>query len=148
MDRKPPLLLIIEDQVAHCELINICLKNGNIPHRTSQIVNGEDAVQYLKKTGKYEASVEEVERPALILLDLHIPKIDGFEVLKIIKTDKELAKIPVVVFTTSDSAQDIAKAFQNHANSYVVKPTNFDEFQHALKNIVYYWLNLNTLNTD
>ncbi len=79
-------------------------------------------------------------RPHLNLLDLRLPKIDGVEVLREIKADDELRRIPVVVLTTSEAERDIARAYGNHANSYLVKPVDFDKFAQLMRDLGFYWL--------
>ena len=120
MDEHNPLILVVEDDAAHYELVKICLKQGDIKARLFQVNNGEDAVAYLKKQGRYSKDSMTVNKPTFVLLDLHIPKLNGFEVLEIIKADEKISNIPVVIFTTSDSEIDMKKAYENHANSFLV----------------------------
>ena len=80
----------------------------------------------------------------MILLDLRLPRVDGMEVLKTIKEDADLKSIPVVVLTTSEAEKDVAKAYYNHANSYLVKPVGFDEFKRLMDDLGFYWLSWNT----
>ena len=145
MDEHNPLILVVEDDAAHYELVKICLKQGDIKARLFQVNNGEDAVAYLKKQGRYSKDSMTVNKPTFVLLDLHIPKLNGFEVLEIIKADEKISNIPVVIFTTSASEIDMKKAYENHANSFVVKPTDFGDFKKVLLDMASYWLSCNTI---
>jgi CheY-like chemotaxis protein len=104
--------------------------------------DGEQALDYLFARGKY-ASPGNNPRPNLILLDLRLPRVDGLEVLKIIKTTPALLRIPVVILTSSDAETDIARSYDYHANSYVVKPLDFKTFTRLMKDLGFYWLGWN-----
>ncbi len=104
--------------------------------------DGKQAIEYLTRQNGFSAP-QSSPRPRLVLLDLRLPKIDGIEVLKKIKQDSEIADIPVVIFTTSDANNDIRTAYDNHANSYLVKPVGFRKFNDILNQVAEYWLNIN-----
>ena len=115
-------------------------------HRAANVIHhvpdGEAALDYLFRRGKY-ADPEKSPRPQVILLDLRLPRIDGLEVLRQIKTSEELRRIPVVVLTTSDAETDVAKAYDYRANSYLVKPVDFAKFSQMMRDLGFYWLGWN-----
>jgi two-component system response regulator len=114
------------------------LREGRIANEMHVVGDGEEAIDFLRRTGKYR----DVPRADLILLDLNLPKKDGREVLAEIKTDENLMAIPVVVLTTSSSDKDILDSYRLHANSYVSKPVNLDDFLNAIRGIGDFWLSL------
>jgi two-component system response regulator len=111
----------------------------NRPVRLEHVVDGQEALDYLFHRAEFQ-DPNLAPRPNLILLDLRLPKVDGLEVLKTIKADADLAGIPVVVLTTSAAEVDMAKAYGNHANSYLVKPVDFPQFLKLMDALGYYWL--------
>ena len=104
--------------------------------------DGEAALDYLYQRGDYQLP-EISPRPDVILLDLRLPKIDGMDVLREIKASDDLRGIPVVVLTSSEAAPDLTQAYQNHANSYLVKPVDFERFSHLMRDLGLYWLGWN-----
>src|ERR1017187_3479322 len=120
MDKDNPLVLLVEDNDGHAQLVALGMRDSGIDHELIRVSDGTQALEFLHKKGKYESSQQ--PRPGLILLDLRLPKMDGLEVLKEVKSDELLKDIPVVVLTTSEAEKDIAKAYEFHANSYLVKP--------------------------
>jgi CheY-like chemotaxis protein len=128
-------ILLVEDDDAHAELERIALESGDHPARVERVADGDEALDYLRRAGTYA----DKPRPDLILLDLNMPRVDGHEVLTEIKADDELRTIPVVVLTTSASIFDKSKAYQHHANSYVVKPFDFRSFRRMLNDLRTYW---------
>ena len=132
-------ILLIEDDLNHAELITRGLADNLAVNQLNHVVDGEAALDYLFQRGEY-ADVDRSPRPHLILLDLRIPRIDGLEVLRQIKTTEILRRIPVVVLTTSESDQDIARAYDNQANSYLVKPVEFIDFSQLMRDLGFYWL--------
>jgi two-component system, chemotaxis family, response regulator Rcp1 len=130
--------LLVEDNPGDVELIRLALKNGHATNRISVVEDGEQAIHFLERTGKYT----DASPPDLILLDLNLPRIDGREVLEAIKTDPKLKHIPVVVFTTSDAQRDVQQAYHRHANCYVTKPADADAFLRAVRDIETFWLTL------
>lgn len=129
-------ILLVEDNAAHAELVMDNLRDHRIANDISLTKDGAKALDFLYKRGKYTNA----PRPNLILLDLRLPKLDGMEVLKIIKEDNTLSDIPVVILTTSDADNDVIKAYKNRANSYLVKPVNFDKFRELMTDLGFYWL--------
>jgi CheY-like chemotaxis protein len=132
-------ILLVEDDPAHAELIIRGLEDNLVGNRIHHVADGEAALDYLFRRGEH-ADAENSPRPHLILLDLRLPKIDGLEVLREIKADGGLRRIPVVVLTTSEGEGDIARAYDNYANSYLVKPVDFDRFGKLMRDLGFYWL--------
>lgn len=131
-------ILICEDNLGDVYIINNVLKNSTSNYSLYHVNNGESAMNYLHKTGDYQ----DVFRPDLILLDLNLPKKNGFEVLQEIKTHPDLKTIPVIVLTSSKSEQDILKSYELFGSCFVTKPFNFEEFSNAMQDIEKFWLNL------
>ena len=145
MNKKKHTILLIEDDPGHAKLIINNLKNFSPINKIIHVSDGEEALNYLfNKNNSTEK--ENTIYPNIILLDLRLPKIDGLEVLRIIKEDKVLYKIPVIVLSTSDMENDIKKAYEYNANSYLVKPINFNKFMELLKDLSIYWLSWNIQN--
>jgi len=139
MKGKPAVILLVEDDEAHAMLITRVLEGVNVATKIYLVSDGEDALDYLFRRGNY-TDPEKSPRPNLILLDLRLPKLDGLEVLTAIKQSEKLKSIPVVVLTTSDNESDIAQAYSNYANSYLVKPLGFGEFSKTVRELSSYWL--------
>lgn len=137
--REPSIILLVEDNSAHAELVKRAFEMHKVSNKIYHVSDGEAVLDYLFRRGIY-ADPEKSPRPHLILLDLCLPRIDGLEVLKEIKTTKELAKIPVVVLTSSKEELDAARAYEYCANSYLVKPIDFDRFTQMMNDLGYYWL--------
>ena len=135
-------ILLVEDNPAHAELIIRSLEDHQIPNDIYHAYDGEVALDYLFRRGSYQ-NINENPRPHVILLDIRMPKIDGIQVLKEIKSSDELKHIPVIILTTSEAEGDVQKAYQNYANSYLVKPVDFDEFMKLMEELGFYWLNWN-----
>ena len=119
----------------------LCICAGYCCNTISHVTDGEQTLDYLLRRGAW-ADPEKSPRPHVILLDLRLPRIDGLEVLKEIKSDDEIGKIPVVVLTTSDTELVVARAYEHHANSYVVKPVEFDKFTDRMSDLGFYRLQL------
>ncbi len=134
------LILLIEGNPAHAELVKRGLENQRIGYQITHLSDGEQAVEYLFQRGDY-ADKQKHPRPHIILLDLRLPRLDGLDVLRQIKTADEeaLRRIPVVVLTTSEAEQDLTQAYNRHANSYVVKPLNFEGFTALMDDLGSYW---------
>ena len=137
-------ILLIEDDPDHRLLMERCFKDIGSSQNIVTKHDGDAALEYLEKC-KNEDNAELYPRPRLILLDLRLPKTDGLDVLRAVKSDRELLKIPVVVISTSDDEMDIQQAYVNKANSYLVKPKNFGEMKEVLKDVSRYWLDWNQL---
>jgi CheY-like chemotaxis protein len=139
MSGEPVVILLVEDDPAHAEIVRRNFVNFRMANRLMHVADGQQALDYLFRRSEFQDSIHS-PRPNLILLDLRLPKVDGLEVLKTIKADAELARIPVVVLTTSSAEVDMAKAYGNHANSYLVKPVDFPQFLKLMDALGYYWL--------
>lgn len=139
MQGEPIVILLVEDDPAHAEIVRRNLASSRIANRLIHVSDGQEALDYLYNRGAFGNAVQ-TPRPGLILLDLRLPKIDGLEVLKRIKTDPSLAQIPVVILTTSTAESDVARAYDYHANSYLVKPVDFTQFVELMEVLDYYWL--------
>lgn len=132
-------LLLVEDEPADAHLVKITLEENEAPCDLHHVTDGQEALEFLRRQGEhFQAS----PRPDLILLDLNMPRMNGRELLRELKNDPELAAIPVVVLTTSDSDTDISASFQAGAAGYIVKPAGMEEFTSAFKGIEQYWFNL------
>ena len=136
---RPMTILLVEDNPDHAELVKRNLEDFQVANHIHHVEDGEAALDYVYRRGTY-SDHKKFPRPDLILLDLRLPRIDGLEVLKQIKRDLTLQAIPVVVLTTSDAEKDLAQAYEYHANSYVTKPVNFENFSRLLRDLGYYWL--------
>lgn len=144
MKGQPVTILLVEDDPAHAEIVRRNLGTSRIANHLFHVPDGQEALDYLYNENHYEDS-QKYPRPGLILLDLRLPKVDGLEVLARIKGDEKLATIPTVILTTSAAETDIAKAYQSHANSYLVKPIDFSKFVDLLDTFGFYWLLWNEL---
>jgi len=133
---QPIEILLIEDNPGDVLLTREALEGAKVANRLHVAEDGAVAVDFLFKRGKYA----DVPRPDIILLDLNLPKKDGRQVLSEIKSDPKLAEIPVVVLTTSRADEDILRAYQLHANCYITKPVDFQQFLHVVQSIEDFWL--------
>jgi two-component system, chemotaxis family, response regulator Rcp1 len=129
-------ILLVEDNPGDVRLTREALRDGKIVNNLHVAENGVDALAFLRREGKYRNAA----RPELILLDLNLPKKDGREVLAEIKADDNLKRIPVVILTSSQAEQDIVKSYNLHANCYVTKPVDLDQFITVVKSIEHFWL--------
>ncbi len=139
MKGEPLTILLVEDNDDHAELVKRSFENHRIANNIYHVVDGEEALDYLFRKGKFEAPLSS-PIPHLILLDLRLPKVDGLEVLKEIRTSETLKGIPVVVLTTSRADTDLIEAYDHHVNSYLVKPVDFDKFNQLIDDLGFYWL--------
>ncbi len=139
MKGNPAEILLVEDEAAHAMLTMRAIEDAKIANEIHWVADGEEAMNYLFRRGEY-ADKKKSPRPDLILLDLRLPKLDGHEVLKAIKESGDLKHIPVVVLTTSESEGDLAMAYSNYVNSYLVKPIDFGEFSEMIRELGFYWL--------
>lgn len=133
---KPIEILLVEDNPADVRLTKEALKEGKIAHELSVVMDGVQAMEFLRRGGDFSGA----SRPDLILLDLNLPKKDGREVLAEIKEDDELKSIPVVVLTTSKGEEDICRAYNLHANCYITKPVDYEQFIGVVRAIEEFWL--------
>lgn len=132
-------ILLVEDNLDHAELIRRSFETHRVANNIHHVSDGEAALDYLFSCGPYSDRARN-PRPHVILLDLRLPKVDGLEVLRQIRSTDELKTIPVVVLTTSKAEQDVAKAYGEHANSYLVKPVDFEGFTRMMAALGFYWL--------
>ncbi|HAP93793.1 MAG TPA: two-component system response regulator [Desulfotomaculum sp.] len=139
MNGEPIVILLAEDDPAHAEIVRRNMENSRIANRLEHVTDGQQALDYLYRRNGFSDPAKS-PRPGMILLDLRMPKVDGIEVLTTVKSDPELARIPIVILTTSAAEMDIAKAYDHHANSYLVKPVDFSQFTELLETLGYYWL--------
>jgi two-component system, chemotaxis family, response regulator Rcp1 len=138
MTSTPIEILLVEDNLGDARLTLEAFKEGQVPNNFTVVNDGVEALAYLHREGQHAKAV----RPELILLDLNLPKKDGREVLAEIKADEHLMKIPVIVLTTSAAEEDIAIAYRRHANCYITKPANLDQFLRVVQSIESFWLTL------
>jgi CheY-like chemotaxis protein len=128
-------ILLVEDNLDHVLLTKRVLEDNKVSNRVYVCNDGAEALDFVYRRAKYS----DAPRPGLILLDVKMPRVDGFEVLKQLKSDPDLKSIPIVMLTTSARDEEIAKGYEEGANSYVTKPIRFDEFTEKIKNIGLYW---------
>ncbi len=138
----PFTILLVEDNPAHARLIMYGLQDFEISTDVVHVDDGQAALDYMFQRGRY-ADTAHLARPHMILLDLHLPRVDGLDVLKEIKASEELRDIPVIILTTSNAEKDAKKAYQQFANSFLVKPNDFDKFKDLLEYLGDYWLGYN-----
>jgi len=136
--RKQTMVLVAEDDPDDRLLIHKAFKKGCESGTLTYVENGEELIKYLRRQPPY-TNEEVYPRPQLVLLDLNMPKKDGREALKEIKADKELCKIPVIVFTTSHQQEDIVHMYKMGSNSYITKPSTFDGLLSIAREIEVYW---------
>ncbi len=136
-------ILLIEDNPDDVELTLHAFQKNNMANEVVVASDGAEGLDYLFGTGKY-ADRNADEPPALILLDLQLPKIGGLEVLRKVREDERTKRVPVVIMTTSDEEEDIVNGYNGGANSYLRKPVDFAEFMNAVKQLEMYWMVLNT----
>jgi CheY-like chemotaxis protein len=145
MNTKPVEILLVEDNEGDVGLVEEVFEEAKIRNILHVAEDGEEAMLFLNKQSHYK----DVPTPDIILLDLNLPKKDGREVLEEIKTDEKLKRIPVVVLTTSKAEEDILKSYDLHANSYITKPVDFDQFIRVVRSIEDFWLEVVRLpNTE
>lgn len=139
MNGEPIVILLVEDDMAHAEIVRRNFEHCRVANRMIHVTDGQAALDYLSQRGEYSDPATS-PRPGAVLLDLRLPKVDGLEVLRSIKADSMLRSIPVVILTTSKAEIDMVKAYDLHANSYLVKPVDFTQFTELMETLGYYWL--------
>lgn len=132
-------VLLVEDDEDHAMLLMRCLEKSAVKNFVSHVIDGEQALKFIYAQDPYA----DREIPALILLDLNLPRVSGHEVLARIKSDPMTRAIPVVVLTTSNVESDRIRAYQDHVNSYVVKPFDPARFRHVIDTVCQYWAEIN-----
>lgn len=141
---KPVEILLVEDNIGDARLAKEALKESKIKNDLQIVGDGIDAMDFLHRKGKFTNA----PRPDLILLDLNLPRKDGREVLAEIKNDPDLKRIPVVILTISKAEEDILKTYNLHANCYITKPLDLDQFMKVVKSIEDFWLTIVKLPSD
>lgn len=135
---RPVEVLLVEDNPGDVRLTREALREGKVQNNLNVAQDGVEALAYLRREGAYA----DVPRPDVILLDLNLPRKDGREVLKELKADPNLMNIPVVVLTSSQAEQDILRAYQLHANCYITKPVDLEQFIHVVQSIENFWFTI------
>jgi len=135
---QPIEILLVEDNPGDVRLTVEGLREAKVTNKLNVVYDGEEAIAFLRREGKFRKA----SRPDLILLDLNLPKKDGREVLEEIKEDADLRRIPVVILTTSNSIKDIQKTYYHHANCYITKPVDLNQFVKVIKSIEDFWLSI------
>ena len=138
MNPEVPLILLVEDNPDDEALTLRAMRKSGIAYAIDVVRDGAEAIDYLLGEGSAERP-----QPALVLLDIKLPKVDGLEVLQRIRAEKRTSLLPVVILTTSQEEQDIARGYRLGANSYIHKPVDFVRFADAVRNLGLYWLMLN-----
>ncbi|HEY4288121.1 MAG TPA: response regulator [Puia sp.] len=131
-------ILLVDDNEGDILLTREALGEARIINKISIAYDGVEAISFLKKHPPYRGT----EMPDLILLDINLPKMDGTEVLSIIKNDPELKRIPVIMLTTSSAEKDILASYDNHANCYITKPVDLDRFMEVVRTIEDFWISI------
>ncbi|MFW9876127.1 MAG: response regulator [Candidatus Thorarchaeota archaeon] len=131
-------ILLVEDNIADIRIMKEILQDYEVVNNLYIVRDGVEAIDFLRKKGKFS----DVNTPNLILLDLNLPKKNGFEVLEEIKQDPDLKRIPVVILTVSGAKEDLRKAYNLHANCYVIKPLEMKEFYKVVESIVNFWFSI------
>jgi chemotaxis family two-component system response regulator Rcp1 len=140
---KPVEMLLVEDNPGDARLAIEALKDAKVHNSLSWVQDGVEAIAFLRREGAYS----DAPRPDVILLDLNLPKKDGREVLADVKADEDLRRIPVVILTVSGAEEDIVKTYNLHANCYIRKPIDLDQFMKVVKAIKDFWLSIVILPT-
>ncbi len=132
---RPVQILIVEDNPADARLVKEVMRDSKILNEIHWVPDGVEALDYLYQRGKHAGAL----RPNLIFLDLNMPRKDGRAVLSEVKADRELRRIPVVVMTSSQAEEDVARAYDAHANCYIRKPIDFEQFHQVVKTLENFW---------
>lgn len=135
---RPVQILLVEDNPGDVRLTREALKEAKVRNKMDAVADGEEAIAYLRKQGKHANA----PRPDVILLDLNLPRKSGLEVLREVKDDDDLKRIPVVVVTTSKAEQDIVRSYNLHANCYITKPVDLGQFMEVVRSIEDFWLSI------
>jgi two-component system, chemotaxis family, response regulator Rcp1 len=141
MSARPIEILLVEDNAGDVRLTREALREAHVRNNLSVAKDGAEALAMLRREPEYG----EAPRPDLVLLDLNLPRLDGRQVLADMKNDPDLRRIPVVVLTTSKAEEDVLRSYDLHANSYITKPVDFDQFMRVVHSIEEFWLTIVTL---
>jgi chemotaxis family two-component system response regulator Rcp1 len=136
-------ILLVEDNPGDVRLTREALRGAKVANELHVVDDGEEALDFLRRRGRHG----DAPRPDIVLLDLNLPRVDGVEVLADIKSDPELAKIPIIVLTSSSAEADIQRAYELHANCFISKPVDFTEFIGAVRSLEGFWLRIVRLPT-
>lgn len=131
-------ILLVEDNPGDVRLTQEALLGAKVANELHVVGDGEEAIEYLRRRGRHV----DAPRPDIVLLDLNLPRLDGREVLMDIKGDPDLAKIPIIILTSSSAERDIHSAYELHANCYISKPVDFTEFIEAVRSLEGFWLRI------
>jgi CheY-like chemotaxis protein len=131
-------ILIADDDGDDKMMVEKALRENRVANPLVTVADGEELLQYLRRQGRYQNAA----RPCFVLLDLNMPKVDGREALKVIKSDPDLKKIPIVILTTSQAEEDILKGYNLGANSYITKPVTFEGLVKVMNSLKNYWLEI------
>ena len=142
MEQERSFILLVEDNLSHALLVERGLEQASAKSTLIHVTDGEDALDYLLNRRRF-TSANYNPRPRLVLLDLRLPRMDGLDVLKVVKGDENLREIPVVILTSSLAEPDIIRAYHYSANSYLVKHIDFTEFRKQIIDAVEYWIHWN-----
>lgn len=142
MQNEPRVVLLVEDNPDHAELVIRNLAEHPVPNHVIHLTHGQAVLDYLFRREDYSNAALS-PRPHIILLDLRLPRVDGLQVLQVIKSSESLRQIPVIILTTSDTEQDTTRAYSSYANSYLVKPLGYEQFRKLIQDIGFYWLSQN-----
>jgi two-component system, chemotaxis family, response regulator Rcp1 len=135
---RPIEILLVEDNADEADLTMETLREGRVRNQVHWVENGEEALAFLRRQDRHASA----PRPDLILLDLHMPRMGGLEVLAEIKQHPDWKRIPVVIMTSSDDEKDVVGAYNKHANCYITKPIDIDKFMEAVRSIEDFWLSI------
>ena len=135
---EPIRILLVEDNPGDARLTMEALRDAKVRNSVAVVEDGEEAMAYLRRQGRHAEAL----RPDIILLDLNLPKKDGREVLAEVKADPDLKRIPIVIMTTSTAEEDILRSYNLHANCYVTKPVDFDQFIKVVRALDDFWLSI------
>jgi CheY-like chemotaxis protein len=138
MSSEKIIILLAEDNPGDARLTEEAFKDAKLDHELHHVKDGLEAIAFLKKEGDYS----DAPTPDIMLLDINMPKADGLDVLKVLKDDERLSRLPVIVLTTSNAERDIAKAYTLNANCFVKKPVDFDEFMDVVRGIGSFWFSI------
>lgn len=139
---EPLTVLLVEDNLAHAEMVKRSFEDHRVANKIIHVTDGEMALDYMLRRGQF-ADPQSSPRPHVVLLDLRLPKIDGLQVLKEIRSTEEISRSLVVILSTSAAETDVARAYEYHANSYLVKPVDFMKFTEMMDDLGFYWLGWN-----
>jgi CheY-like chemotaxis protein len=139
---EPVEILLVEDEPSDADLCMRALKRKKVANQVVWVKDGAEALDFLFARGAY-ASRSGTDLPRLVLLDINMPRVDGFEVLRQVRADERLATMPVVIMTSSSEERDVAEGYHLGVNSYVAKPVDFASFQQVVEDVGLYWMVLN-----